>query len=703
MCTKKFLILFFFLHLACATVAVGLQQKEPLCKDIIQRQSIGENVTEEIESEVELWVECASELIEPDFSFGHDFIRLVTGNRISRYYEKASELYLFGLESDNVDEESEKRLIDELLFLEPFIGQRERRHLERLIERSDPEIYRYLASFWMERSLLPGDDYNERLLEHFERVGYAIKNYQTSSGNLFDDRGKTYIRFGEPHRTRTGIFMFNPGFVNYLITTRIDDGGAPGSDSFEASVASAIYMNTYYRVRDYHNYPSFEIWVYDGLSEGRDNVIYIFGNRYGGADMNQMRSVDDFIPSAAFSMSDRNSPTTFAISNNTQSGAAESDLGGQGDERSNVLQELRGGNASNIEIISPALILQMMYYRQLASLDFYFGNQYEEMLDRYMNTSTPLSRSLARQFQQTHSARPLVAQAQAPIDRSSLNTMVFDITPKAYPYLFYDENMDPYYKIFFEENVDAAISYEELRSHNSLDLMSYSGYELSRTLLLRNEDGEQQKLIRTSSPVQQNPLSEAIEQNVIHLQIQDGATKMDVYSELHNKFEGNHISEESTFRASLKGFGRVSSIDLPATEEKTGLFISDVILGYKDSDSGNIDDFKMSHDGVVGLTEGIMFYYEAYNLPVNSEGQYSYELTYRILRERSGLGRLFGSRYKDETSMTIKNTTDVPRFSQLLEIVPEEFQRGSYQLELSIFVSDEPSPVHLSTHSFELN
>lgn len=683
-------------------VAAGFKQTDPSCQEIIHKQKSGQTVTEDIELATELWLECATVLKEPNFSLGHDFIRFVTENRIRDQYEKASELYLLGLESESVDEEAKKRLQNEIYFLDPFLNMREKRDLERLIDRDDPEVYGYITSFWSNRSLLPGDAYNERLLEHFERVDHAIKNYQTTSGTLFDDRGQTYVRFGEANKKRSGVFMFNPGFVNYLITTRIDDGGAPGSDDFEASVASAVYMNTYYRVRDHHNYPSFEVWVYDGLAEGRDNVIYIFGNRYGGADMSLMSSVDDFIPSAAFSMSERNSPMTFAIAGNRQAVGAEGSVESDGDDRSNILLEQAQGSSSNIEIISPALILQMMYYRQLASLDFYFSNQYEEMIDRYMNTSIPLSRSLARQFQQTNSGRLLAAQAQAPSDFSSLSTMVFDITPNAYPYLFYNEEMDPYYKIFFEENVDEAISYEELRRHNSLDLMNFNEYELTRTLLLKTEEGEQRELIKTSSPVEQNQLLEAIEQNVIHLQVLQGATRMDVYSELHNELEESGISEQSTFRASLKGFGRANAIELPAVEEKKGLFVSDVILGYRDSDSGNIDNFKIAHDGVVGLTESIMFYYEAYNLPVNHEGQYSYELTYRILRERSGLGKIFGLRYKDETTMTINNTTDAPRFSQLLEIVPEELQPGSYQLELSISVLEDASPVHISTHSFEI-
>lgn len=653
------------------------------------------------ESAALLWLEYAESLEEPDFVLGHDFIRLVTEYRLRKHYEKASELYFWSLSTTNIEEEEKKRLHEELFFIDPMLGQREKRRLERMIDEGNPEIFSFLRTFWQERSLLPGDLYNERLLEHFERVNHAIRNYQTTSGTLFDDRGKTYIRFGEPFRTRSGIFMFNPGFVNYLITTRIDDGGSPGSGAFESAVGSAVYMNTYYRVRDYHTYPSYEVWVYEGLSEGRDNVIYIFGNRYGGADMNLMRSVDDFIPSAAFSMTDRNSPVTFAIFSEGAGAAAEVG-GGQDVDRTNIFQEMQQGGSSRIEIITPALILQMMYYRQLASLDFYFGNQYEEMLDRYMNTSIPLSRSLSRQFQQTSSARLLEAQAQAPEQRSAAETVLFDIAPAAFPYLFYDDELNPYFKIFFEEEVESAIAYEELRKVDDLDAIRYEEYEITRTILLRNRGGEQSGIVRASSPVLKDPAAEAIAQNVIRVPVQEGMHQFEVYSELHNGSSEDGISEQSTLRASLKGFGRQAARELREPGEHNGLFISDVIFGYHDPEAENSDLFKIAHDGRIDAEEGIMFYYEAYNLPQDSDGLYSFTLTYRILRERSGLGRIFGSRYTGETSMTISNSSGIPRFAQLLEIVSEELQPGSYLLELSIS-SDESSPaIYQSAHPFSI-
>lgn len=653
------------------------------------------------EAAAALWIDYADSLNRPDFVLGHDFIRLVTENRLRNHYEKASELYFWGLSTTKIEEEEKKRLHEELFFIDPMLGQRERRRLERMIDDGNPEIYSFLRAFWQERARLPGDPYNERLLEHFERVHHAIQHFQTTSGSLFDDRGKTWIRFGEPFRKRSGVFMFNPGFVNYLITSRIDDGGAPGSGAFESAVGSAVYMNTYYRVRDYHTYPSFEVWVYEEMSEGRDNVIYIFGNRYGGADMNLMRSVDDFIPSAAFSMTDRNSPVTFAIFSENAGAAAEAG-GGQDVDRTNIFQELQQGGSSRVEIITPALILQMMYYRQLASLDFYFGNQYEEMMDRYMNTSIPLSRSLSRQFQQTNSARLLEAQGQAPEERSAAESLLFDIAPAAHPYLFYDDELNPYLRIFFEEEFESAIAYEELRKDDNVDAIRYEEYELTRTILLRNHEGEQTGVIRTSTPVLADPDAEAIEQHMIRVPFQNEMNQFEITSELHNVSGAEGISSHSTLRASLKGFGRQPARELSSPETKTGFFISDVIFGYHDPAAENVDQFQISHSGEVKKGQGIMFYYEAYNIPQDIEGLYSFTLTYRILRERSALGRLFGSRYTGETSMSIENSSGIPRFSQLLEIISDELQPGNYQLELTVSADENTPEIHRSSHQFTI-
>lgn len=57
----------------------------------------------------------------------------------------------------------------------------------------------YLLRFWRENDPYPVTSSNERLVEHVRRVLYSKALFHTIQGNLgFDDRGKVYIRLGEP-------------------------------------------------------------------------------------------------------------------------------------------------------------------------------------------------------------------------------------------------------------------------------------------------------------------------------------------------------------------------------------------------------------------------------------------------------------------------------------------------------------------------
>lgn len=55
-----------------------------------------------------------------------------------------------------------------------------------------------LSKWWRRQDPLPATRQNERIYEHLERVVHAREHY-SHEGQL-DDRGRVYIRFGEPHR-----------------------------------------------------------------------------------------------------------------------------------------------------------------------------------------------------------------------------------------------------------------------------------------------------------------------------------------------------------------------------------------------------------------------------------------------------------------------------------------------------------------------
>ena len=637
---------------------------------------------------------------EPQYAAGFRLLKLVTEQEFSDLYQKSCKLYLQGLGQNMITSKDQDLLKEDLLYLRPFFGRREANRYEKMIEEKNPEIFSVVQNFWENRDLTPSDRYNERMMEHWQRVHYALNNFNTTSRELYDDRGGIYIKYGEPTKKRSGTFMYNPGFANYIIATRMDDGRGGVSGAANA-INTTLYLNTLYQVREYHQYPTFETWVYENLADHSDNVIYLFGNTYGGNEMNLKQSVDDFVPSAAYSMTERNSPVSMSMLGGGNNGEEANAAGGDDEEDSNVLNQSSGANLGSGERISPALVLQFMYYRQLASLDHYFSAQYDEMLNRYMDVSTPVSRSLARQFQQTNSARMLIANSRAPDEYSNGNDEMFDIGTSVHAYRFYDDELSPELLLYFQDDVEEAVSFDQLKEINSVDSISYSNYEIVRTLSLTRDENEAWEDHTVVHPVENeivNPLSFSTVQMPLH---SDNA-RIRTVSELHNtRVDDGVIRNGSVFRKRIKGIGKNEITVEPYDVNKNSFFTSDVILGYRKMD-GSID-IKLAHDRRIPENSAINFFYESYNLPKNSEGLFSFALTYTIKRDRSAIGSLLRFWKNEQTSMTIINTTDLPVFDQMLEIVTEKPETGSYKLILEFSEQEESQTLYSKEISFTID
>ena len=61
----------------------------------------------------------------------------------------------------------------------------------------EEERERYVRAFWQKRDPTPASPGNERLVEHYRRVVYALHNYPSEKRG-WDRRGDVYIRYGEP-------------------------------------------------------------------------------------------------------------------------------------------------------------------------------------------------------------------------------------------------------------------------------------------------------------------------------------------------------------------------------------------------------------------------------------------------------------------------------------------------------------------------
>jgi len=654
----------------------------------IYKEGLSELENNNPEKAVQLWSEL-DDSHPPDYRVGFYLIKTVTAHNMRDRYEQASKMYYRGLESRSVGEEEKTLLLEDLEFAAPLMERSKELRLREMVENSDAEVYNELADFWESMRITVTSDYNERLLEHWERCHYVTENFKTSRRNLYDDRGEIFLRFGEPNKKRQGTLQYNAGFAEYILSTRMSDGG--GGGSIGNAVDAGSLLNTIYMVRSYHEYPTYETWVYSDLAEHRENVIYLFGNSSGSNFMSLMDSVDDFVPSAAFNTSGRNRPASIVLMNENNDGTGNSDASND-EEDSNVAFENERGVMGGSETVPPGLVLQLMYYRQMATIDEYFGSRYDDMMDRYMNKSMRLGNTISRQFHHINSARFIRRQGRAPQQRSEEINKLISVDSDLYTYRFFDEEMEPYLRVYLDVDPVEAIAYDELRRHNNIDNISYDKYEIINRLRMVNGSGDPVNAIYDTLQVydETNAPADPLQANALQIDHTPDFTGLKSKFELHNRDEYNDqvISEQSTFRKHLKGIGSAEA-DVKTVMETGGLVSSDIILGYSVIDEKGESSLTIAHDKQIPQNRNLNFYYEAYNLPKNDEGLYSFTLTYEIERDRSFLGRVIRFGRSSGPSVTIENTDDSPHFSQILEIVSEELNEGDYKLKLTFMNSDD--------------
>ena len=150
----------------------------------------------------------------------------------------------------------------------------------------------FLGLFWRERDPTPTTPVNERKLEHYRRVNYAIQNF-SEGRRPWDARGDVYVRFGHPdHRSWSDHLVFETNAKVIRVKNRLMDmaGNAlheiaptPSSlraESFGAGAAMRVtpevrglpvfplpHQGALFRDGASLNY-KWETWIYAHIGEG---------------------------------------------------------------------------------------------------------------------------------------------------------------------------------------------------------------------------------------------------------------------------------------------------------------------------------------------------------------------------------------------------------------------------------------------------
>ncbi len=619
------------------------------------------------EEALKLWSSATAELEIPSLKIATEFLRVATENKLTGYYRTASALHSWSLsKADSTALEFNKSAINEELDrLEILVGGDQKSKWKELLKENDPAIINHIRMFWEQLDLTPAKLSNERLIEHWQRMAYAKQNFGNESEPPFftDKRGITYIKFGEPDSIHNGQLNLSPGEVNRAMTdfftnsTRVArDGISNELRAFMRSIENAVM--------DYHymSDKSYEIWIYDKPREAMEfNLIKIFGSK--GGKFQELTSIDEMIPSSAFSMSNRHAYVSLA-------GVTDFDL-------------------------TPGLIMQWLYYSKLTRVDNYFSDHFRRVNSELFMTNNENTSSLkykgALLKQQNHHIA-VQFRNSAPAEISTEEKALYEIPINIYQYRFINDNDKPVFITFFESKPtdalinDLAINQDMMFS--SVDPGENSNvfgfYKYFHGLQLRDTDWNLIAQNRQNAPLVLDHVENTPSSSIFIIPYLEQEVTQVFYTELENTHPDTKPKEESLFPKALRGTGKVNLEQPDPLQFSAGeLMVSDLLLGYQKSDElreNSLFNFVVSNNRHIPSNENLVVHFEVYGLQTDNDDIARFELNYEIEpRNRGLLGWTKGK--SDEFNITLSFEEFGSRFKESLEIEAARLEPGEYKLK----------------------
>lgn len=644
----------------------------------LYRQGLTEMEDGNYEKAAEIWAGAPELLETPDFRIAQSLVRMVTRREMKAWYEQAGDIYRWALSPDTVREEWKQPLNREVELLQSILGYGTFRDWSKMVDREDPEVFDRLKGFWKSMDPTPMTDYNERLLEHWERVSYAEKNYNMEGSKGMDDRADTYIRYGEPDVLRQGQLMYNSGTVNALLSERMTQPFTnTRGNPFRNYIRGAQQFNMETNIRTLHDYPRYEIWIYERLTEDPDNTVFIFGTGSGSNHFQRKNSVEEFIPNSAFSQTERNTFMNLII---------EQERGEDAEREEQQMSMFDGSNEvteAPEQYVTPAVVMQIMYYEQLAALDPYFGKAYNNMINRYTDKTVRLSKSLAREFESINGNNLIELQSKAPEEKSRHLDAISEVPISYYAYRFLDEGNNPYVRLYVRNHPSEAVYFDHMGNRGAITDDLWNRYSLIAGLQANNEEGE--AVMEETSRFVLGPDARRGVVTDYWVPYEMNSHSLVVSSEVHKRWEPDTaLAGETPFKSSLKGVGK-QRLALPEPLNRRELEMGDILIGYstdsRETPGEDFAPFQIAHEGVIPKGYNFNIYYELYHLQQNASDRASFTFTYTI-ESRDNSGFLFFGGGGEELSITLNNETFDSRYTQVLDIETAGLERGEYRLRV---------------------
>lgn len=625
------------------------------------RQGLEAERNGETEKALNIWLKGKARS-EPDPRIGFQFIRAVTEDSLTGYYEFASLMYDWGLQVDGWSPAYAEAMEKEIERTGLLASDETLSELRKLHRREDSALYGRLRDFWRRRDATPLSAQNERLLEHWERIGHARKHFDRGSDSPIDtdERGPVYVRYGPPDLVRSGHLQFSAAQADNWITNIWAQNMLNPNPS---DVPSKRVAQIVKEVRSYYTFPEYEVWVYRELRTDRnESTIYMFGTAGETGGYRQIEQVEDFIPNAAFSMGNMSArDRTFS-------------------HTGSVPSKIRAG-----------LILQLMYYDQLAAYDQYFGSMLQQIESRALNRGG-LSLGLMQEMKTAARAELVEARRRSPREESAYEEQMLEIPMEVHQYRLLDREGSPYLATFVESAPRQAFWYDYIRNYtggrtDSAEVRARQQnlryYELVHGMQAYGENGELLGQARDDPQIATGAGATSL--SVMSIPYAGEGTEQVFSAELRNRDPESEYAVDLPFPDELRGLGKAAVPQPPPLEEAgKPLAMGDLVVGYglREGADGELFPFTVANDHRIPGGRELVLHFEVYNLPADTGGIASFELDYQVRPEESGLWSWTREQAR-ELTVTLNLQTEGDSYRENLQIDTGELQPGTYVMEIT--------------------
>ncbi|MGF1671454.1 MAG: GWxTD domain-containing protein [Balneolaceae bacterium] len=620
-----------------------------------------------------IWTEAMQVLPEASYAIAREYVRLVAEQQMKKYYEQATSLYYRGLSSGLTYTVDMSALEKDLLYLELIMEKVESDQIKLMNENRDTAgLLASIRRFWSLMDLVPTTQSNPRLIEHFVRIQQAKARFPNPDSPFgFDDRGKIWLRFGEPDKTLERELRVSSGEIHWFASEFMFATGSDGANSFSivgesqgsspGGLGNTSGITLLLEEKIFLNPPlgEFDAWIYNrSVSEPIEKTIFYFREVKNNV-WKKIDSLEDWIPIGLYL------PTTRNLVGN----------------------------------LTPALVLQYLYYKELTGFDSYFRTYLEQMDFEIFNKSIQSKyqiQNLALQLRSINKHTAFRNTANSPSQQSTEERKIPSIPLEIHQYRLLDELGEPVLATFVESlpasalltdlvsNQDVMIVEEPEQALVLDDIARW--YSLRQGVELRGIDGEPLGRLQSRPALMMDEQDRVPSSSLFTIPFISPETVQNVYVILENTHPETSPLQESVFPDELRGLGRLT---IPQPEpldlSGSGPVLGDLLLGYgrmEREEAGLRFPFVVSHERTIPEGENLVVHFEIYRLQTNGQGFARFEVDYEIEPKQRLFGRLLAN--KDNLSGTLSFEPQGTRFSESLEFEELSLERGRYTLHWTV-------------------